>query len=137
MNHCIEYQSNRDFYLHVLQKLQHGQDLTAELPEVAEIPKSHALKVCAQLAEQADEAATHAWQLSAAEQKLFDTSINTKKHDHSMLTCYEILYQSKKQYGSVQIKINTYRNNLVVRVNGDAKSIDSFYGEFVNAQLRS
>ena len=131
----IQQQSDQQFYLHVLEKLKQGADLSAELPELKTLTKSAAVRVCEQMAHQAAVAATQVWQLAANTKSVFTTTIREVKTPQSLLACYEVDYKAK--HFEVAISIKTHRRNLTVEVIGSDSAAEQLYKAFVMAQLRT
>ena len=131
---CIQQQSEQQFYLHVLEKLKQGKDLSAELPELKTLTKSAAVRVCEQMAHQAAVAATQVWQLAANTQSIFTTTISEVKNSQSLLACYEVEYKAK--HFEVAVRVKTHRRNLTVEVIGSDSAAEQLHKAFVMAQLR-
>ena len=132
---CIQQQNEQQFYLHVLEKLKHGADLSSELPELKTITKSAAVRVCEQMANQAAVAAAHVWQLAANTQSIFTTTIREIKTAQSLLACYEVEYKAK--HFEVAVRVKTHRRNLTVEVIGSDSAAEQLHKAFVIAQLRT
>ena len=132
---CIQQQNEQQFYLHVLEKLKHGADLSTELPELKTITKSAALRVCEQMAHRAAVAAAQVWQLAANTKSIFTTTIREVKKPQSLLACYEVDYKAK--HFDVAISIKTHRRNLTVEVIGSDSAAELLHKAFVMAQLRT
>lgn len=131
---CIQQQNEQQFYLHVLEKLKHGADLSAELPELKTITKSAAVRVCEQMAHQAAAAAGLVWQLAANTKSIFTTTIREVKTSQSLLACYEVDYKAKNF--EVAVRVKTHRRNLTVEVIGSDSAVEQMHKAFVIAQLR-
>ena len=132
---CIQQQNEQQFYLHVLEKLKQGADLSAELPELKTLTKSAAVRVCEQMANQAAAAAAQVWQLAANTKSIFTTTIHEIKTAQSLLACYEVDYKAK--HFDVAISIKTHRRNLTVEVIGSDLAAEQLYKALVMAQLRT
>ena len=132
---CIQQQSEQQFYLHVLEKLKHGADLSAELPELKTMTKSAAVRVCEQMSHQSTAAAAQVWQLAASTQSIFTTNIREIKTAQSLLACYEVDYKAK--HFEVAVRVKTHRRNLTVEVIGSDSAAEQLHKAFVIAQLRT
>ena len=132
---CIQQQNEQQFYLHVLEKLKHGADLSTELPELKTLTKSAAVRVCEQMAHQAAVAAAQVWQLAANTQSIFTTTIREVKNSQSLLACYEVEYKAK--HFEVAVRVKTHRRNLTVEVIGSDSAAEQLHKAFVMAQLRT
>ena len=132
---CIQQQSEQQFYLHVLEKLKLGADLSAELPELKTLTKSAAVRVCEQMAHQSAAAASQVWQLAANTKSIFTTTIHEIKTAQSLLACYEVDYKAK--HFEVAVKVKTHRRNLTVEVIGSDSAAELLHKAFVMAQLRT
>ena len=132
---CIQQQNEQQFYLHVLEKLKHGADLSAELPELKKLTKSAAVRVCEQMANQAAVAAAQVWQLAANTKSIFSTTIREVKKPQSLLACYEVEYKAK--HFEVAVRVKTHRRNLTVEVIGSDSAAEQLHKVFVMAQLRT
>ena len=132
---CIQQQNEQQFYLHVLEKLKHGADLSTELPELKKLTKSAAVRVCEQMSHQSTAAAAQVWQLAANTQSIFTTTIREVKKPQSLLACYEVDYKAK--HFEVAIRVKTHRRNLTVEVIGSDSAAELLHKAFVMAQLRT
>ena len=132
---CIQQQSEQKFYLHVLEKLKQGVDLSAQLPELKTLTKSAAVRVCEQMAHQAAVAAAQVWQLAANTKGMFTTTIREVKTAQSLLACYEVEYKAKQF--EVAVRVKTHRRNLTVEVIGSESAAEQLHKAFVMAQLRT
>ena len=132
---CIQQQNEQQFYLHVLEKLKHGADLSTELPELKKLTKSAAVRVCEQMSHQSTAAAAQVWQLAANTQSIFTTTIREVKKPQSLLACYEVDYKAK--HFEVSIRVKTHRRNLTVEVIGSDSAAEQQHKAFVMAQLRT
>ena len=132
---CIQQQNEQQFYLHVLEKLKHGADLSTELPELKKLTKSAAVRVCEQMSHQSTAAAAQVWQLAANTQSIFTTTIREVKKPQSLLACYEVDYKAK--HFEVAIRVKTHRRNLTVEVIGSDSAAEQLHKAFVMAQLRT
>ena len=131
---CIQQQNEQQFYLHVLEKLKHGADLSTELPELKKLTKSAAVRVCEQMSHQSTAAAAQVWQLAANTQSIFTTTIREVKTAQSLLACYEVEYKAK--HFEVAVRVKTHRRNLTVEVIGSDSAAEQLHKAFVMAQLR-
>jgi hypothetical protein len=127
---CIEFLRQRDFYLHALNKIEKGADLTIDLPELKLVKKTTAVKICRQLAKAAENAAMTAWDLNPSLSKIFKISKKLIIDDFSLLPVFDTSYCSDKKYGSVKVRIKTMRRNLMVTLEGN-----ELHCERVHAQL--
>jgi hypothetical protein len=132
---CIQQQNEQQFYLHVLEKLKQGKDLSAELPELKTLTKSAAVRVCEQMAHRAAVAAAQVWQLAANTQSIFTTTIREIKTEQSLLACYEVEYKAK--HFEVAVRVKTHRRNITVEVIGSDPAAERLHKAFVIAQLRT
>ena len=130
----IRQQNEQQFYLHVLEKLKQDKDLTAELPELKNLTKSTAVRVCEQMAQQAAISAAQVWQLAANTKSLFTTTIREVKTPQSLLACWEVEYKAKHVQASINVK--THRRNITVKVIGSDSAAEHLHKELVTAQLR-
>ena len=130
----IQQQNEQQFYLHVLEKLKQDKDLTTELPELKNLTKSAAVRVCEQMAQQAEISAAQVWQLAANTKSLFTTTIREVKTPQSLLACFEVEYKAKHVQASINIK--THRRNITVTVIGSDSAAEQLHKEFITAQLR-
>jgi hypothetical protein len=133
---CIELLKQRDFYLHALSKIEQGADLTMELPELKLVKKSAALKICRQLAKDAESDAMTAWDLNPSLRKIFKTSKKSIIDDFSLLPVFDISYCSDKKYGSVIVRIKTMRRNLMITLEGSDLNCEKLHGQVVMQSLK-
>jgi hypothetical protein len=134
---CIEFLRQRDFYFHALSKIEQGADLTADVPELKLVKKTAAVKICRQLAMDAEKAAISAWDLNPSLRKIFKTYKQVFFDDFSLLPVYEVEYRTDAKYGNVKLKIKTCRRNLVVTVEGKNLQCENLYSQVVMQSLRN
>lgn len=132
---CIELLKQRDFYLHALNKLEQGVDLTNELPELKLVKKSGALKICRQLAMDAEKASMSAWDLNPSLRKIIKASKQLSIEDFSMLPVFEIIYRADAKYGVVKVSIKTFRRNLTVALVGSDLDCEKLHAQVVIQSL--
>ena len=135
-DNCIEFLRQRDFYLHALNKIKQGVDLTGELPELKLVKKSDALKICRQLAKDAEKSATKVWDLSAALKMIFNATIKFKIDPMSLQPCCQVMYKSKVAANNISINVISFRRNVLVVVDGENTALESIYSQIVMAGMR-
>ena len=131
---CIELLKQRDFYLHALNKLEQGVDLSVDLPELRQLKISVAKKVVKQLIRDTEKAAALVWE---SHLKLFTTSARSSLDEFSLLPSFDVLYTAKSKSGAVKITVKTWRRNLTVSVDGNESACLSVYGQLVMAGISS
>jgi hypothetical protein len=135
-DNCIELLRQRDFYLHALNNIEQGADLSVELPELKLLKKSVALKICRQLAKDGEKKAIEAWDLNPNLSKIFQTNAKVNIDEFSLLPIFEIVYRVNKKYGAVKVNVKTCRRNLTVNVEGDEKDFDKLHANIVMQTLK-
>ena len=106
-DNCIELLRQRDFYLHALNKIEKGADLTIDLPELKLVKKTTAVKICRQLAKDAETAAMDAWDLNSSLSKIFKTTKKLINDDFSLMPVFQISYCANARYGSVKLNLKS------------------------------
>ena len=135
-DNCIKLLRQRDFYLHALNKIKQGADLTGELPELKLVKKSDALKICRELAKAAENAAMTAWDLNPSLSKIFKISKKLIIDDFSLLPVFDISYCADKKYGSVIVRIKTMRRNLMITLEGSDLNCERLHAQVVMQSLK-
>jgi hypothetical protein len=133
-NNCIELLRQRDFYLHALNKMEHGVDLSAELPELNQLKISVAKKVVKQLIKDTEKAAALVWESPL---KIFTTSARSSVDEFSLLPSFDALYSAKSNSGAVKVAVKSWRRNLTVAVEGKEAACERVYGALVAETLRN
>jgi hypothetical protein len=133
---CIELLKQRDFYLHALNKIQQGIDLSMEVPEIKLVKKSVALKICRQLAKDAENAAMTVWNLNPSLSKIFKVTKKSIIEDFSLLPSFEVSYSTTEKYGSVRLRVKTMRRNLSVTLEGSDLHCESLHAQVVMQSLK-
>lgn len=133
---CIELLKQRDFYLHALNKLVQGVDLTNELPELKLVKKTTAKSVCKQLAKNAEKKAVEVWGLTVNLSNLFQANAKVISDEFSLLPKFEIVYLADKKYGAVKVTVKTYRRNLKVAIEGSDLDCENLHAQIVIQSLK-
>lgn len=126
----------RDLYAHALNKLELGEDLSADLPEIKDVKPAVAKKVMQRMVADADKAVSSAWELPSNVGKLFHTTVRSHRDEMSLLPCFDVEYKAETAKGAVQIAIKTWRRNVTVTVDGKDAALDFLHGQFVMAGMR-
>ena len=135
-DNCIELLRQRDFYLHALNKIEQGADLSGELPELKLVKKSVAMKICRHLAKAAETAAMDAWDLNLSLSKIFKTTKKLLNYDFSLIPVFQISYCANARYGSVKLNLKTVRRNLTLEVEGSDLNCEKLHAQVVMQSLK-
>ena len=136
LDQVIVLLQQRDFYEHVLKKLEQRVDLSDDLPELKTVKPAVAKKVIQRLFAGADKAVASTWELSSNVSKLFDTTIKKRCDDMSLLPCFDVEYKAETAKGVVKIAIKTWRRNVTLTVAGNAAALDLLYAQYVLAGMQ-
>ncbi len=129
----IKLLQERNFYKHVLAKLEQGIDLSDELPELRKLKIQSAKKIVKQLIVESEKAATLVWKSPI---KIFTTSVRSSIDESSLLPSFDVLHTAKVSGGTVKIALKTWRRNLTVSVDGKEDACESVHGQLVLAGIR-
>jgi hypothetical protein len=132
---CIEFLRQRDFYFHALHKIEKGEDLTEELPELKLVKKSAAMKICRQLAAAAERGVTSVWELPQNIRKQLKTNVRIKNDEQSLLPVFDIEYHAITETGLVKINVKTIRRNISVSIDGLHSSCELLHSKVVMQSL--
>lgn len=127
---------DRDLYAHALNKLEQGEDLSADLPELKAVKPAVAKKVMQRMVADADKATSLAWELSSNVAKLFHTTIRSHIEEMSLLPCFDVEYKAETAKGVVKVSAKTWRRNVTVIVDGKEAALDLLHGQLVMAGMR-
>lgn len=133
---CVEFLRQRDFYLHALNKIEQGADLTIDLPELKLVKKTTAVKICRQLAKAAETAAMDAWDLNSSLSKIFKTTKKLINDDFSLMPVFQVTYSADARYGVVKLNLKTVRRNLTLAVEGSDLNCEKLHAQVVMQSLR-
>lgn len=136
LGRVIAMLQERDLYAYALNKLEQGEDLSADLPELKDIKPTVAKKVMQRMVADAEKAASSAWDLSSNVAKLFHTTVRSHGNEMSLMPCFDVEYKADTAKGVVKIAVNTWRRNVTVTVDGKDAALDLLHGQVVMAGMR-
>jgi hypothetical protein len=133
---CIDLIDEKDFYQHVLDKLDAKADMSSDLPELQNVSDRVAKTTVKKLLQQATEDVDAAWELPTNVSKLFRTTIRLHQDEISLLPCFDVEYKAETAKGVVKIAVKTWRRNVTVTVEGKSEALDLLHGQVVMAGMR-
>jgi hypothetical protein len=137
LGRVIAMLQERDLYELALNKLEQGEDLSTDLPEIKDVTPAAAKKVMQRMVADSDKAVFSAWELPSNVGKLYHTTVRSHKDEMSLLPCFDVEYKAEAANGIVKIAVKTWRRNAAVTVEGKAAALDSLHGQVVMAGMRS
>jgi hypothetical protein len=129
----INSQRDMEFYSHVLNKLEHGVDLSIEMPELKIIKNSMAKRIVKKLIADAEKSIPDFWESPI---NTMNTSMRYALDESSLLPRFDVLYKAQLDKYAVKIRLKTWRRNLSVVVDGDISACDNLYAQLITATLR-
>jgi hypothetical protein len=116
--HAIDQLNARSLYARALDKIEQGQDLSDELPELKSVSKSNAIRVIKNLIKDEDAQVDAGWALDPRYADLFKTSIRVKHLEGELFPSFDVEYTAVTEEGDVVTSITTYRRIVTVTIAG-------------------
>ena len=133
--HAIDQLNARSLYARVLDKLEQGQDLSDELPELKSVSKPNAIRVIKNLIQDADAQVELSWALDPRYADLFKTSIRVKHPEGELFPSFDVKYTASTEDGDVEIYILTNRRIVSVKIAGSHSAYRYMTRQLVMAGL--
>ncbi len=133
---AIDQLNARSLYARALNKIEQGQDLSDELPELKEMSKPNAIRVIKNLIQHADEQVEGAWAIDPRYAELFKASFRVKHPDGELFPVFDVEYTAVTEEGNVVFAIVTNRRTVEVTVTGTDAACANLARQLVIAGLR-
>ena len=131
----IELLRARGLYARALSKIEQGQDISDELPELKTISTANAIRIIKNLIADADEQVESAWALDTRYADLFKTSFRMKQPPGELFPVFDVEYTATTIDGDVVISAVSNRRMVSVTVTGSDAAVQSLAKRLVIAGL--
>lgn len=121
---CMTALHKVDFYKIVLGRVERGVLIEDEVPEARGLSADALKQVVLDLMARAAVASKHAWDLNEVYSSVFATSIRMTLPDREILPEFDVEHLARVDEGEVQVKIRTFRRNIVVEIAGNDTAIE-------------
>lgn len=121
---CMTALHKVDFYKIVLGRVERGVSIEDEVPEARGVSADSLKQVVLDLMARAAVGSKHAWDLNEVYVGLFATSIRMTLPDREILPEFDVEHLARVDEGEVQVKIRTFRRNIVVEIAGNDTAIE-------------
>jgi hypothetical protein len=112
--------SGMGFYHRLHRRMLNGEDLSGEVPVIAEVGLDAATKVVAEAEQEFKERITSAWQLKDAWAADIATEIEHVQLPLELIPRFNVCYTFATEYGAVVVKVKTTGLNFKVTVDASA-----------------
>ena len=132
---AIDQLNARSLYARALNKIEQGQDISDELPELMTISTANAIRIINNLIADADEQVESAWALDTRYADLFKTSFRMKQQPGELFPVFDVEYTATTVNGAVVISAVSSRRMVSVTVTGSDAAVQSLAKQLVMAGL--
>ena len=135
LSQAIDQLNARSLYARALNKIEQGQDISDELPELMTISTANAIRIINNLIADADEQVESAWALDTRYADLFKTSFRMKQQPGELFPVFDVEYTATTVNGAVVISAVSSRRMVSVTVTGSDAAVQSLAKQLVMAGL--
>jgi hypothetical protein len=124
---CEQARANAVFYKTVLRKLDNGESIENEVPEVKGM-MADAVRLTVQLLLKLSQVrADEAWELADSYKSSFVTTVRSVLPEAELIPQYDVEYVGQVEVGDTKILVKTFRRNIQVEVHGSDEALDRLW----------
>lgn len=124
---CEQARANAVFYKTVLRKLDNGESIEGEVPEVKGMMADAVRLTVQNLLKLNQVRAAEAWELADSYKSCFATTVRSVLPDGELITQYDVEYVGQVEAGDAKISVKTFRRNIQVEVQGSDEALDQLW----------
>jgi len=124
---CEEARAKVVFYKTVLRKLDNGESLENELPEIKGMMPDVLRLTVQRLLRLNQVRADAAWELSENYKSCFVTTVRSVLPESELIPQYDVEYVSQIEAVDAKISVKTFRRNIEVKVQGSDEALDQLW----------
>jgi hypothetical protein len=124
---CEQARANVVFYKTVLRKLDDGESIEAEVPEVKGMMADAVRLTVQRLLKLNQVRADEAWELADNYKSCFHTTVRSVLPEAELIPQYDVEYVGQVEVGDTKILVKTFRRNIQVKVHGSDEALDQLW----------
>ncbi len=105
---CHERVADRKFFVSVKRRLELGEDLSAELPQLKQVSPEKAVLIVDKLIQRCDSDMTGYWAMSSASG--IQSKVGMEMQEHELIPRFTAKYSTKTEVGAVAITVTSKGN---------------------------
>lgn len=126
-----------DFYKAVLRKLDRGESIEDEVPEVQGVMPEVVRLTVQRLLKSHQIGANQAWELADSYKSCFVTTVRSALPEPELIPQYDVEYVGQIQAGEAKISVKSFRRSIQVQVQGSEEALDQLWIQMSFAALTS
>lgn len=124
---CEQARANAVFYKTVLRKLDNGESIENEVPEVKGMMADAVRLTVQRLLKLSQVRAAEAWELADSYKSCFHATVRSVLPEAELIPQYDVEYVGQVEAGDAKISVKTFRRNIQVEVHGSDEALDQLW----------
>lgn len=124
---CEQARANAVFYKTVLRKLDNGESIENEVPEVKDMMADAVRLTVQNLLKLNQVRAAEAWELADSYKSCFHTTVRSVLPEAELIPQYDVEYVGQVDAGDAKIYVKTFRRNIQVEIQGSDEALNQLW----------